>query len=98
MPESSYLLVGRIKVVSKQDSKVGKRILVIGATGFLGEPVAILLKQSSFIVLLLVRDIEKAKEQFGDDFEIVKGDPAEANNILGAPTVKLEDWLQQKRI
>lgn len=51
-----------------------KRILVIGATGLLGEPVAIHLKQCGFIVWLMVRDIEKAKEQFGDDFEIVKGD------------------------
>lgn len=154
-----------------------KRILVIGATGLLGEPVAIHLKQCGFIVWLMVRDIERAKEQFGDDFEIVKvdildeeslekaldscfgvhinlsgeteklgvenvssmaaklklqrityisgtsvaeentwvplikrkflaafekigekGDPAEANNILGAPKIKLEDWLQQKKI
>ena len=24
-----------------------------------------------------------------------KGDPSEANRILGAPTSKLDDWLQQ---
>lgn len=51
-----------------------KRILVIGATGLLGEPVAIHLKQSSFNVRLMVRDIETAWKRFGDDFEIVKGD------------------------
>ena len=50
-----------------------KRILVIGATGLLGEPVARHLKNSGFIVRLLVRDIEKAARRFGDDFEIVKG-------------------------
>ena len=48
-------------------------ILVIGATGLLGEPVAIYLKQSGYIVRLMVRDIEKAVKRFGDDFEIVKG-------------------------
>ena len=48
-------------------------ILVIGATGLLGEPVAIHLKQNGYIVRLMVRDIEKAAKRFGDDFEIVKG-------------------------
>lgn len=51
-----------------------KRILVIGATGLLGEPVAIHLKQSGFTVRLMVRDTEKAAKRFGDDFEIVRGD------------------------
>lgn len=48
-------------------------ILVIGATGLLGEPVAIHLKQNGYIVRLMVRDIEKAAKRFGHDFEIVKG-------------------------
>ena len=48
-------------------------ILVIGATGLLGEPVAIHLKQKGYIVRLMVRDIEKAAKRFGDGFEIVKG-------------------------
>jgi len=52
---------------------MGKRILVIGATGLLGEPVATHLKQSGFIVRLMLRDIEKAAKRFGNDFEIVKG-------------------------
>lgn len=34
-------------------------ILVIGATGLLGEPVAIHLKQNGYIVRLMVRDIEQ---------------------------------------
>lgn len=50
------------------------RILVIGATGLLGEPVANHLKRNGFTVRLLVRNTEKAIAQFGDDFEIVKGD------------------------
>jgi uncharacterized protein YbjT (DUF2867 family) len=51
-----------------------KTILVIGATGLLGEPVAHHLKQSSFMVRLMVRDLETAGKRFGNDFEIVKGD------------------------
>lgn len=50
-----------------------KRILVIGSTGLLGEPVATHLKQNGFIVRLMVRDIEKAAKRFGNNFEIVKG-------------------------
>ncbi|MEW6664063.1 MAG: hypothetical protein AB1512_02425 [Thermodesulfobacteriota bacterium] len=26
-----------------------------------------------------------------------KGDPSEANRILGAPTIKLDDWVQQSK-
>jgi uncharacterized protein YbjT (DUF2867 family) len=49
----------------KMGYKMGKRILVIGATGFLGEPVAIHLKQTGFTVRLMVRDIGKAAKRFG---------------------------------
>jgi len=51
-----------------------KRILVIGATGLLGEPVATQFKKSGNIVRLMVRNIENAAKQFGTDFEFVKGD------------------------
>ena len=26
-----------------------------------------------------------------------RGDPTESNNILGAPKIKLDEWLQQKK-
>ena len=55
-----------------------KRILVIGATGLLGEPVAFHLKQRGFVARLMVRDIKKAAKRFGNDFEIVKGN---INNV-----------------
>ena len=51
-----------------------KRIVVIGATGLLGEPVATSLNRSGFIVRLLVRNIETAAKRFNDDFEIIQGD------------------------
>jgi len=53
---------------------MNSKILVIGATGLLGEPVAMHLKRNGHIVRLMVRDIEKASNRFGDEFEIVKGD------------------------
>jgi uncharacterized protein YbjT (DUF2867 family) len=53
---------------------MNKRILIIGATGLLGEPVAIQLKQRGNIVRLMVRDVTKAEQRFGNDFEIVAGD------------------------
>lgn len=48
-------------------------ILIIGATGMLGEPVAKRL-QSNFKIRLLVRNIEKSKNIFGNDYEYFVGD------------------------
>jgi uncharacterized protein YbjT (DUF2867 family) len=62
-----------LKDQEKEGGKMRRTISVIGATGLLGEPVAIHLKQNGYIVRLMVRDIEKAAKRFGDDFEIVKG-------------------------
>lgn len=50
-----------------------KRILIIGATGLLGRPVATRLEESGYIVRLLVRDVFKAERMFNKDFEIVEG-------------------------
>ena len=62
------MCISRVKILNKKSSKVEKRILVIGATGLLGEPIAIHLKQGGFIVRLLVRNIEKATERYGCGF------------------------------
>ncbi|OFX31588.1 MAG: hypothetical protein A2X08_10005 [Bacteroidetes bacterium GWA2_32_17] len=48
-------------------------ILVIGATGMLGEPVAKRL-QGNFKIRLFVRDIEKSKKIFGNDYDYIIGD------------------------
>jgi len=48
-------------------------LLIIGATGMLGEPVAKRL-HSSFKIRLLVRNIEKSKNIFGNDYEYILGD------------------------
>jgi len=61
-----------------------KTILVIGATGLLGESVPRHLLQNGFQVKILVRDPGKAKKQFGDPFEIVKGDVMDIDSLENA--------------
>src|SRR5512133_1069679 len=52
-----------------------KRILVIGGTGILGQPVSHCLKAAGFQVRILTRDPQKARRVFDNSFEIVAGDP-----------------------
>lgn len=52
-----------------------QKILVIGATGLLGAPVARCLKADGFQVRALTRDEAKARQAFDDSFEIVAADP-----------------------
>jgi uncharacterized protein YbjT (DUF2867 family) len=53
---------------------VNKRILVLGGTGMLGQPVARRLKEDGYQVRVLVRDVEKARRLFDESFETVPGD------------------------
>jgi uncharacterized protein YbjT (DUF2867 family) len=63
-----------------------KRILVIGGTGLLGEPVARHLKKSGFVVRLMVRNVEKAAERFNEAFELAKGDVTDRQSLEKAAT------------
>ena len=67
------LAVSHFLMHVKERYNMSKRILVIDSTGLLGEPVATHLKENSFIVRLMVRNIEKASERFGNEFEIAEG-------------------------
>ena len=58
-----------------------KKILVIGATGLLGKPVATCLLREGYPVRLMVRDVEKAGEIFGDGFEIIQGDLTDTESL-----------------
>jgi uncharacterized protein YbjT (DUF2867 family) len=62
---------------------VANRILVIGATGLLGEPVARHLNQHGYNVRLLVRAqrLVAAKNRFGDHFEVVTGDVRDLDSL-----------------
>jgi uncharacterized protein YbjT (DUF2867 family) len=57
------------------------RILVIGGTGLLGQPVARRLRADGFTVRLLVRDLDKAHAMFDRPFEIVAGDVANVGDL-----------------
>ena len=52
-----------------------KIILVLGATGTLGQPVSYSLKEAGFRVRIMTRDLQKARKTFDDSFEMVAGDP-----------------------
>ncbi len=51
-----------------------EKILVLGATGLLGKPVAQQLKSDGFAVRIMARDLDKARSMFDESFEIVQGD------------------------
>jgi uncharacterized protein YbjT (DUF2867 family) len=51
-----------------------KKILVIGATGLVGNAVANQLSNDGYHVIIMSRSREKAKSIFSDDFEIIEAD------------------------
>jgi uncharacterized protein YbjT (DUF2867 family) len=51
-----------------------KTVLFVGGTGLLGAPPARALKEAGFNVRILTRNVDNAKQKFGDAFEIVFGD------------------------
>jgi uncharacterized protein YbjT (DUF2867 family) len=63
---------------------MSKKILVIGGTGSLGQPVAHHLKESGFEVRVMSRDVEKAKNLFDESFELVQGDVTDSDSLAQA--------------
>lgn len=61
-----------------------KKILIIGGTGMLGEPVARKLHQDGYDVRILSRNVDSAKEKFGETFEVVKGDIEDLQSLSNA--------------
>jgi len=61
-----------------------ERILVIGATGMIGKPVARKLKQDGYQVRVMTRDVLKAQSILGTDFEFVVGDVEKPESITNA--------------
>jgi uncharacterized protein YbjT (DUF2867 family) len=58
-----------------------KRILVLGGTGMLGQPVARRLREDGYQVRVLARDVEKANKLFDESFEIVQGDVTDPGGL-----------------
>ena len=61
-----------------------KRILVLGATGMLGKPVAQHLLKDGFQVRVLARDAEKVQAQFDGSVEIVQGNVTDVGRLEAA--------------
>ena len=59
-------------------------ILVIGATGTVGAPVARQLREDGYHVRLLVRDPKRAAAQFGSGFEYIQGSVEERETVKQA--------------
>lgn len=56
-------------------------ILVIGATGMLGAPVAERLKADGYSVRVVSRSLEHARQRFPDGFDLVEGDIADPESL-----------------
>ena len=54
-----------------------QKILVIGAAGFVGAPIAKQLQKDGFSVRALVRNADKARQMLGDQVELIVGDFAD---------------------
>ncbi len=63
---------------------MSKTILVLGATGTLGQPVAHALKETGYTVRLLARNTEKARRIFGNGFEIIAGSATNTDDLQAA--------------
>ncbi len=61
-----------------------RTILVIGATGMLGRPVATKLHAAGYHVRLLARDPARTRTQFGDAYEVVPGDVTHPDTLAPA--------------
>ena len=60
---------------------MAQRILVIGATGLLGKPVASALLAAGFGVRVMSRRIEQARSEFPEPFEVVEGDALDKGDV-----------------
>ena len=67
-----------------------RTVLVVGATGMLGRPVAERLREDGCAVRVLARDLERARASLGDGYELVEGDVEDAASL--APAVERVPW------
>lgn len=63
---------------------MSRKILVLGATGMLGQPVARCLVDKGNRVRVLARSVEKTRQMFGDTVEIVEGSAVARDDLRAA--------------
>lgn len=63
---------------------MSSRVLVLGATGTLGNPVAQSLAERGHTVRVLTRSTDRARRMFGDTVEIVEGDSTDRDQMRKA--------------
>lgn len=63
---------------------MSRKILVLGATGMLGQPVARCLVDKGHQVRVLARSVERARQRLGDTVEIVEGNAAARDDLRRA--------------
>lgn len=56
-----------------------KRILVIGGSGLLGQPVSRCLQEAGFEIRIMTRDLQKARENFDRSFLLFDGNPTDTD-------------------
>jgi uncharacterized protein YbjT (DUF2867 family) len=70
---------------SMQERKVmSAKILVVGGTGMLGEPVARRLQADGYCVRVMTRSPDRARVKFGTDFEVVVGQIEDQQSLADA--------------
>jgi uncharacterized protein YbjT (DUF2867 family) len=65
---------------------MAQRVLVIGATGLLGKPVARGLADAGFIVRVMSRNVSRARAKFPQPFEVFEGDALKRADVERALT------------
>ena len=63
---------------------MAKTLLVLGATGILGQPVTRCLRERSYNVRILTRNAMKAREILGNGFEVFEGNAADKDDLRTA--------------
>ena len=78
---SKLLYVNRLKEENSEELPMNEKMLIVGATGMLGQPVTRKLKEDGFNITILTSDSVRARTIFGDQFEIVDGDVTDPESL-----------------
>lgn len=74
-----------LNIACKKDgAQMSRQILILGATGMLGQPVTCCLVDKGYRVRVLTRSVEKARRIFGNTAEIVEGSAVDRDSIRTA--------------